>query len=129
MKTKILEEKENPLFNRREIVFEVISDITPSYSETEKYISEKFNADAKNIKIHHINGKFGVKKFIVDVSIYNSDKDKNNFEITTKKQRDAEKKAREEEIKKLAEEKKKVQEEKKIAEESTKKENTEEKTE
>jgi ribosomal protein S24E len=124
METKILNQIENPLFSRKEITFEIISDITPNYADTEKFIAEKFKSSADKIKINHIKGKFGIKKFIVSASIYDSKKDKDNFEITTKKQRDANKKTRIEEEKKLAEERKKTKVE---AEKST--ENNEGKTE
>lgn len=117
---KILEEKENSLFNRKELKLEIESDVTPSHAEIEKLISEKFSADAEKIKINKIEGKFGVRKFLVLANIYNSKEDKENFEIKTKKQREAEKKAREEEDKKLAEEKKKAQEEAKAAAEAAK---------
>jgi len=132
---KIIQEIENPLFSRKEIQFEIDSEITPSHEEIIKLISEKFSTDASKIKIHKIEGKFGVKKFLIIVDIYNSKEDKESYEIKTKKQREAEKKSREEEAKKLAEEKKKAEEEKAAKAESekpieeSKEENSEEKTE
>jgi ribosomal protein S24E len=90
---KILEEKENPLFNRKEIKLEIESNVTPSHADVEKLISEKFSTSPENIKINQIKGKFGVQKFLVLVNIYNSKEDKDNFEIKTKKQREAEKKS------------------------------------
>ncbi len=112
MQKKILEEKENPLFNRKEIKIEIESDVTPSYTEVKKLIAEEFKTDADRIKINKIEGRFGIKKFTIFANIYNSKEDKDNFEIKTKKQRETEKKAAEEETKKLAEEKKKIEEEK-----------------
>lgn len=111
MQTKILEEKENPLFNRKEIKIEIESEVTPSHAEVKKLIAEEFKTDADKIKINKIESKFGVRKFIIYTSIYNSKEDKENFEIKTKKQRETEKKARLEEEKQLAEEKKKSAEE------------------
>ena len=111
MDVKIIEEKENPLFNRKEIKLEIETELTPNYADTEKLIAEKYSTDLENIKINNIKGKFGVHKFFITANVYNSKKDKDNFEIKTKKQRDAEKKARLEEEKKLAEEKKKAKEE------------------
>lgn len=133
MEIKIIEEKPNELFSRKEIKLEILSNVTPSHAEVEKLISEKFNTDADKIKIKDIQGKFGVQKFIVNASVYDSKEDKDNFEIKTKKQRDAEKKSRIEEEKKLAEEKKaaaeaaKAQAEKPV--EEVKEENKEDKTE
>lgn len=120
MEMKILEEIENKLFNRREIKLEVEAEVTPSHVEVEKLISEKFSTAAENIKINKIEGKFGIKKFLIILKIYNSKADKDNFEIKTKKQREAEKKAIEEERKKATEEKKKAEEEKAAAKEAAK---------
>jgi len=69
---KILEEKENPLFNRREIKLSVDAEITPSNSEAEKFISEKFSTPIENIKIKKISGRFGSKTFTIIVNVYNS---------------------------------------------------------
>lgn len=120
MEMKIIDEVNNSLFNRKEIQLEISNISTPSNVDVEKLISEKFSTDAENIKIHNIQGKFGVQKFLVQANIYNSKADKDNFEVKTKKQREAEKKAAEEEAKKLAEEKKKAAEEKAAAEEAAK---------
>ena len=111
MEIKILEEKENLLFNRKELRLEIEAEVTPSHIEVEKLILEKFSTAAENIKIKKIEGKFGVKKFLIIVNIYQSKEDKDHFEIKTKKQREAEKKEAEEAAKKVAEEKKKAEEE------------------
>ncbi|MEN7982047.1 MAG: hypothetical protein ABFQ65_01210 [Nanoarchaeota archaeon] len=126
MDLKIIEEKENLLFNRKEIKLEIESNITPSHVDVKKLISEKYSINSENIKINYIKGKFGVKKFLVLAKIYKSKKDKDNFEIKTKKQREAEKKAREEESKKLAEEKKAAAETAKAEAEKSAEEKTEE---
>lgn len=120
MEMKILEEKENQLFNRKELRLEIEANVTPSHVEVEKLISEKFSTTAENMKIDKIEGKFGMKKFLIIAKIYNSKEDKDNFEIKTKKQREAEKKAIAEERKKAAEEKKKAEEERKATEEAAK---------
>ena len=120
MEIKILEEKENQLFNRKELQLEIESVATPSHVEIQKLISEKFSVDSEKIKINKIEGKFGSQKFLIIVKIYNSKEDKDNFEIKTKKQREAEKKEAEENAKKAADEKKKAEEEKAAAEEAAK---------
>ncbi len=120
MEMKILEEKENLLFNRKELRLEIEAEVTPSYVDVEKLISEKFSTTSENIKINKIEGKFGVKKFLILAKIYKSKEDKDNFEIKTKKQREAEKKEAAEAAKKAAEEKKKAEEEKAAAEEAAK---------
>lgn len=88
---KILEEKENYLFNRKEIKLNVNAEITPSNSEVEKFISEKLSAPVENIKIKKISGKFGSKTFTVIINIYNSKEDKNRMELKTKKSKEKKK--------------------------------------
>lgn len=83
---KLIEEKENPLFNRKEVVFEVQAKITPSRTEVEKLISEKFSTQAGNIKIKEIHGKFGSNNFNITSFIYKSEEDKNKIEPKTKKE-------------------------------------------
>ena len=58
---KILTEKENPLFKRREITTNIEAEITPSRADTERLISEEFSTQPENIKIKKISGKFGSK--------------------------------------------------------------------
>lgn len=82
---KVIEKKENPLFNRKEVFFEVQADITPSRLETSKFFSKKFSTPIENIKIKSINGKFGSNIFSGSVFIYNSEEDKNRVEIKKKK--------------------------------------------
>jgi len=77
--------KENPLYKRKEIIFEVKSEITPSKPDAEKIITEKFSTKKENIKIKRITGKFGEKTFIITANIYDSEKDKNEIEQKPKK--------------------------------------------
>ncbi len=89
---KILQEKENPLFNRKEIKINVESEITPSNLETEKLLSEKFSIPVENIKIKKILGRFGSKTFTIIANIYNSKEDRNEIEKKSKKDKAKEKK-------------------------------------
>ncbi|MBA7699350.1 hypothetical protein ES703_108045 [subsurface metagenome] len=66
---KILNEKENPLFSRKEIQVGVEAEITPSHLNVEKLISEKFSTPVGNIKIKKISGKFGSKTFIIPAGL------------------------------------------------------------
>jgi len=100
----ILQEKENPLFNRKEIILNINSQITPSTKETEELLAKKFSTKQENIKIKKILGKFGSRTFEISANIYDSKEDKEQTEIKTKKQREAEK-AKEERIKAEAKEK------------------------
>ncbi len=98
-KYNLIEEKYNPLFRRKEIKFSLTSKATPSKTEVEKLISEKFSSLSEKIKIKKISSKFGVNEFIVDTHIYTSKEDKDKTEIKTKKEFAAEKLAREAEKK------------------------------
>jgi len=83
---KILQEKENPLFNRKEIQINVESEVTPSNLDTEKLISEKISTQIENIKIKKILGKFGSKTFTIIANIYDSKEDKDKTEPKSKKE-------------------------------------------
>ncbi|MFH1503394.1 MAG: hypothetical protein ABIE36_01935 [Candidatus Diapherotrites archaeon] len=114
MTLKILEEKENPLFGRKEIVFELSAEITPSNKETINLISKKLSIPEENIKIKRIKGGFGSKEFIIDANVYKIKEDKERIEKKSKKGV-----ANTVEVKKESEEAKKVKaEEKKKAEEA-----------
>jgi len=83
---KILEERENPLFARREIKFNVEAEVTPSHVEVEKLISEKFSASSETMKIRGIHGRFGSRIFTISVNIYNSREDRDKTEPKSKKE-------------------------------------------
>ena len=82
---KILQEKENSLFNRKEIQLSVEAEITPNHEDIKKLISEKFSTKIENIKIKKISGKFGSKTFTITANIYSSEEDKNKTEPKLKK--------------------------------------------
>lgn len=94
--TSLIEEKNNPLLNRKEVIIQISSNVTPSYVEVEKIISEKFKVPQEVFKIKKIEGKFGTKTFKIFANIYQSKKDKELTEIKSKKEKEAEKKAMEE---------------------------------
>lgn len=93
MELKITEEKENALFNRKEIKGFIDSEVVPSRIETSKILSEKFKVPWENIKIKKIVGKFGSKTFSVEANIYSSKQDKDSIELKKKKETESEKKA------------------------------------
>ena len=81
----IIEERENPLFKRKEIKFSVDAEITPSHADARKIISEKFSTNEENIRIKNILGKFGSRTFTISTNIYTSEQDKLNTEGKSKK--------------------------------------------
>lgn len=85
MALKILKEKENPLFNRKEMSFELSAEITPSHKEVEELISKKLGIPEESIKIKKIAGKFGSKDFIIDANVYESKEHKHKIEKKLKK--------------------------------------------
>ena len=86
---QVLEEKGNPLFNRKEVKVIVESKSNPSLSEAEKGISEKFSQPKENIKINKIQGKFGRNTFLIIANVYTSlgDKDKTEPKPKVKKEK------------------------------------------
>lgn len=77
---QIIEQKDNQLFNRKEIKVLVEAQITPSKFDAEKSIAEHFKSEQSNIVINNVKGKFGRKTFLINAKIYNSPEDKENFE-------------------------------------------------
>ena len=100
MKTKIIEEKENPFLQRKEILLEIQSDSTPSKEELKKEMGDG------EVVVKSIKTKFGEKNFIADIFVYENSEIRKKIEIIPKKIR----KKMEEEEKKKAEEKKKMEE-------------------
>ena len=84
MDLKIIEEKTNPLFNRKEFQFKVQAKIVPSRAEIGKLISEKFSAPLENIEIKKISGKFGSNYFDIITFIYKSKEDRMSTENNPK---------------------------------------------
>ena len=125
MTLKILKEKENPLFKRKEISFELPSEITPSNKEVLELISKKLSVSKEAIKIKKIYGRFGSKNFIIDVNAYSTKENKEEVERKTKKEIEAEIKEAEaakaaKTVAKAEQEAKKAAEEQKKAEETQK---------
>lgn len=107
---KIIEEKENPLFKRKEIIAEMDAEVTPSNADITKKISEKYSKEEKAIKVYSIKGKYGRKNTTIKAKVYDSPEELNRIEVKTKKQREAEAKAAEEAKKAEEEAKKKAKE-------------------
>jgi ribosomal protein S24E len=80
----ILNKKENPLFNRREIEVSIITEISPKIKEAEEFIAKEFSIIPENVKIKKIKGRFGSKNFIITANIYTSKEEKDKIETKTK---------------------------------------------
>ena len=104
MEIKVLEEKFNALFKRKEVRVEISSDLTPSRAEAEKILCDKFSCNKDCIRINKIQGLFGIRKFIIIAEIYTSKKDR-DFYAPALKKRDIEAEKKEAEANKKPKEK------------------------
>ena len=82
--TRIITQKENPLFRRKEIVAEMIVSSSPKTEDVEKIISEKISIPVECVKIKKIRGNFGTSLFNILAFAYDSKEDKDKFEIENK---------------------------------------------
>ncbi len=82
---KIIHQKENILFNRKEIYAEIESATTPKKQDVEKFFSEKFGVPLENIEVKKVDGKFGSKHFQVIAFVYDSKELKEQIEVRPKK--------------------------------------------
>lgn len=80
MSIKIIYEKENPLFSRKEIIAEINNETSPKRTEMEAVLSEKFSVTPEEIKISRIIPKFGSDIFTIYARIYKSKDEKENIE-------------------------------------------------
>lgn len=86
MTLKIIEEKSNPLFKRKEIKATLESEITPSRAHVLELLSKKFDVSPENIKIKGIRGNFGIKRFSIEANVYHSKEEKDIVELKKKKE-------------------------------------------
>ncbi len=86
---KILHQKENPLFNRKEVEVSIEANVAPKMQEAEEFIAKHFTSHHENIKIIKIKGNFGSKRFIITAKIYHTKEDKDKTEPKSKKGKQA----------------------------------------
>jgi ribosomal protein S24E len=84
-KFTIITQKQNPAFNRKELVISVDTNVTPKISEAEAFIAKEFSSSAENVKIREIKGRFGSTNFIITANIYSSKEEKDKIEDKAKK--------------------------------------------
>ena len=92
MTLKVISEKENQLFKRKEVKISVYSEKSPSREEASKILSEKFSVPSENVKIKNIQGSFGSKIFDIEANLYSHKSDKDSIELKKKKETASEKK-------------------------------------
>lgn len=84
---KIIEDKKNELFNRREIKLELEADVTPSKVDALKVVVEQIKVAEENVAIKNVLGKFGSNVFNIVAFVYDSKEDKEKIEPKKKKQK------------------------------------------
>ena len=75
MNIKILEEKDNAILKRKELLLEIdFLDKTPSNEEMKKELAKKFNTKENLVAVKQINQIFGKRTCKVKANIYNDEK-------------------------------------------------------
>ncbi len=110
MEIKITEQKESPLFDRKEITATVATSTSPSKDEVKEELSKKFSVGKDAIRIKQIDGNFGSEEFTITANVYPSKDMLEGIEHKSKKEIEQENKI--EEMKKKAEEEAKAAAEK-----------------
>ena len=87
---KIIQEKENNLFKRKEIKAEIHASKVPSKEEISELIAKKFSAEKQAVVIEKVSGKFGSSLFSISAKIYSSPADKDKIEPKSKKDKKVE---------------------------------------
>ena len=82
---KIINQRENPLFNRKEVEVMTETSVAPKISEAEAFIAKEFSSQMENVKIKKVKGRFGSINFIITANVYNSKEDKEKIEPKSKK--------------------------------------------
>jgi small subunit ribosomal protein S24e len=72
---KILEQKENFLLKRKEVLARLEAEKTPSFEEAKENLAKETKADKEVIVIKKVNGGYGLKDFRVRAFIYASKED------------------------------------------------------
>jgi len=83
---KIISQKENPLFKRKEIEAEFVSEVSPKREELAKLVAHKFSSSIDAVMIKRVGGKFGSKTFSLSANIYQDKQAKNSVELKKKKE-------------------------------------------
>ena len=73
MEFKVIEEKENPFYERKDIVLEAENvQTTPSRGQVEEFLSKKLGCSEDQVIVHKMDQKFGSKKVVVTARVYSS---------------------------------------------------------
>ncbi len=81
---KIISEKENPLFSRKEVIVEIRAQTSPKRVDIENSLAERFSSNPESVKADRIVSKFGSDLFTIHARIYKSKEDKEEIEPKVK---------------------------------------------
>ncbi len=71
MKIEIIEEKENKLLDRKELLLKIAYDsITPRWSEVKDKLTEIVKADKDVVMLDSVQGKFGAREALASARVY-----------------------------------------------------------
>lgn len=88
MNIKVVNEKEEKLLNRKDILINLdFEDKTPSREVIKKELVEKLKIDPELLKIKKIQQEFGDRKAKVFAYLYNSKESLNKVEVKNKKKK------------------------------------------
>ena len=87
MEAEIIEEKQNPLLDRKEVKVTVESTSSPSKVDALKLIAEKFSTPEENVKLEKVASRFGSTKFTILAKIYSSKEAMNRVEPKLKEKK------------------------------------------
>ncbi|MCL5729962.1 MAG: hypothetical protein M1165_00120 [Candidatus Pacearchaeota archaeon] len=91
---ELIEEKQNPLLNRKEVRFKV-TELTspPNMENARKMVAEKLSVSEENVHVEKVAGKFGTDDFTITAKIYGTAGERERFHVVNKKSK-KEKKAK-----------------------------------
>lgn len=112
MQTKVTNEFDNSLYERKELTLEITSKTAPSKEEIINFVSEKFKTSPDAIRILKVESNFGINIFKALIHAYKDKSSMMKTENFSKKEKEKIKKV--EDDKKVAEEAAKAQNEKPV---------------
>ncbi len=75
MKVKVIQEKENPLLGRKEMVLQITAGkVTPTFSEARDKIASAIKAKKDVVVVQSVKSKFGSRETIATAKVYSTNK-------------------------------------------------------
>lgn len=87
MKMEVIEEFNNELLKRKEIIVSSAYESNPGFERVCKDVAGKFKADEALVVVRRIGSSFGSGEFVIDAFVYESVEAKNNVEPKKKEKK------------------------------------------